>query len=120
MLESTKKEVIQVSVSANVVQARQAAGLSQRDLIERTGLSQSVISRIETGARGPKMDELIALAGATGSTLAEITGDSPVRQRLLCAARADQGSGMHLARRELTFYLELDAYLDDQGVPATA
>ena len=109
-----------MGTGANVARAREAAGLSQRSLATHAGISQAVLSRIEAGTREPRMNEVIALAGATGSSLAEITGDSPVRQRLVCAARAGQGSGMQVARRELAFYLELDAYLDEQDVPQTA
>ena len=48
---------------------RRAPGLRQRGLAEATGLSQPTINRILRGERAPKLNELIALAYALGSTL---------------------------------------------------
>ena len=55
-----------------VVRARERAGLSQRSLAERAGITQPTLSRIENGAREPKMNEVLAVAWATGSS---VTGD---------------------------------------------
>ena len=65
------------------------------------------------------MNEIIALAQALGSSVAE-PGHSSVRDRIQCIARATDTASMHEMRRELTHYLELDAYLDDQGIPQPA
>ena len=123
-MESTRGEVIQMTVAnhmgANISQARELAGLSQRALSRATGISQTGLSRMESGALTPKMNEILSLAWATGSTVAEITGRSAVRDRVECAARATDGSDMAAMRRELTHYLELDAYLEDQAIPQPA
>jgi hypothetical protein len=39
-----------------------------------------------------------------------------VRDRALSVARATEGSGMEGIHSELLHYLELDAYLEDQGI----
>jgi transcriptional regulator with XRE-family HTH domain len=108
---------MRLATGRRVEAARLRAGLSQRALARRAGLSQPTLHRIEQGDRTPKMPELIALAQALGCALAEISEHSPVRDRVVCFARAENLSEMAGLRRELVHFLELDAYLDDQGVP---
>lgn len=97
--------------------ARQAAGLSQRALQDRTGISQSTLSRMLAGNRPAKMTEIILIADATGCTVAQLTGTA-VADRVQCAARATNGSAMDSMRQRLLHFIELDAYLDDQAIPA--
>ncbi|GLZ41229.1 helix-turn-helix transcriptional regulator [Actinokineospora sp. NBRC 105648] len=100
--------------------ARERVGLSQRALADRAELSQATLNRVELGARKPKMPELVALARALGCSLSEISEHSPVRDRVVCFARAENRNAenqMAGLRRELVHFLELDAYLEEQGVP---
>lgn len=97
--------------------ARARAGLSQRALAKKSGVSQATLHRIEQGTRTPKMPELIALARALGCPLLAISEHSPVRDRAVCFARAENGSEMGGLRGDLVHFLELDAYLDEQGIP---
>ncbi len=99
-----------------IAEARQAAGLSQRQLATHSGIAQATLSRIEQGTRIPKMNEIVALAWALGCTVSELTGLSEVKDRLECVARATDDSSMETMRRELSHYLELDAYLEGQGI----
>lgn len=96
--------------------ARAAAGLSQRALAHRTGISQATLNRILNGERKAKMTEVILIADATGCTVAQLTG-SAVRDRVLCAARGTNGASMDAMRQRLLHFMELDAYLDDQAIP---
>lgn len=96
--------------------ARAAAGLSQRRLAKRTGISQATLSRILNGERTAKMTEIILIADATGCTVAQLAG-SAVSERVLCAARSTNGAGMDAMRQRLLHFMELDAYLDDQAIP---
>ena len=98
--------------------ARVAAGLSQRRLAEITGISQATLSRIIAGIRSAKMPEIVAIAWATGATVAELTGAGTVADRAQHAARATNGCGMDGMREALLHFLELDDYLDDQAIPA--
>jgi transcriptional regulator with XRE-family HTH domain len=53
-----------------VLMARQQAGLSQRELAERAGVTQSEIARIENGNREPSIPTLQRiLAGSRASSL---------------------------------------------------
>ena len=60
---------LEALVAEEVVRARTAAGLSQRALAERAGVTQAMVSRLESGARLPRLDTLLALAEATGCVL---------------------------------------------------
>lgn len=102
-----------------IERARVAAGLSQRALADVSGVSQSTLSRIISGDRSAKMPEIVAIAWATGHTIAQLTGAGTVADRVQCAARVTNDSGMDRMRQALLHFLELDDYLDDQAIPAT-
>ncbi len=52
-----------------LIQARLDAGLTQKDLAERSGVRQSNISRIENGSAIPTLQTLKAIAKGTGKKL---------------------------------------------------
>lgn len=108
--------MVTMTAGQRIKLAREAVGMAQDAVEERTGISQSTLSRIESGARLPKMNEVASLALVLGSSVSELTGHSAVRERVQCAARATDDADMAAMRRELTHYLELDASLDDQGL----
>lgn len=56
-------------------QRRVAAGLTQAQLAEKSGLSQSNISRIEAGHRLPKADTIRALAYGLGIDVLDLFND---------------------------------------------
>lgn len=105
-----------VSTGARIEGARERLGMSQRALARQAGLSQSTLSRIESGDRTPKMGEIILVADALGCSVSEISEHSSVRDRIVCFARAENGSDMSGLRSELVHLLELDAYLDEYGI----
>lgn len=107
------------NVGALIERARVAAGLSQRALADASGISQSTLSRIICGDRVAKLPEVVAIAWATGHTVAQLTGTATVADRVQCVARATNGAGMDRMREALLHFLELDDYLDDQAIPAT-
>lgn len=106
-------------VGALIDRARVAAGMSQRALADATGISQPTLSRIISGDREAKMPEVVAIAWATGCTVAQLTGLGTVADRAQCAARATNDSGMDRMREALLNFLELDDYLNDLAIPAT-
>jgi ribosome-binding protein aMBF1 (putative translation factor) len=53
-------------ISAELVRARLRAGLSQAELAERMGTSQSTIARLESGHTLPSTKTLLRFAKATG------------------------------------------------------
>jgi transcriptional regulator with XRE-family HTH domain len=119
MHDLSDSEVVTMPSTRELIEhARQKSGLSQRDLAAATGISQPTLSRIISGERVAKVPEFVAIAAATGHTLAELTGHSRVAERAQSAARAISWASMEAMGRELLHYLELDAYLDEQGIPA--
>ena len=54
-------------IAAELLRARLRAGLSQEELAERMGTSQSAIARLESGQGLPSTKTLLRFAEATGS-----------------------------------------------------
>ncbi|WP_198153163.1 helix-turn-helix transcriptional regulator [Pseudofrankia sp. DC12] len=106
------------AIAGKIREAASTANLSQRALAQATGISQSTLSRIMSGERPAKMPDILLIADATGHSVAELTGVGSVAERVQYAARATGGAEMAEMRRELLRFLDLDAYLDDQGLPS--
>jgi transcriptional regulator with XRE-family HTH domain len=51
-------------IAEQVVEQRKARGLSQKELAELTGTTQSAIARLESGGRPPRIDTLLRIAEA--------------------------------------------------------
>jgi ribosome-binding protein aMBF1 (putative translation factor) len=56
-------------IAHQVAERRSALGLSQRQLAERVGTTQSAIARLERGGRPPRIDTLLRIADALGCDL---------------------------------------------------
>ncbi len=56
-------------IAERVAERRKAWGLSQRELAELCGTTQSAIARVERGARPPRIDTLARIATALDSEL---------------------------------------------------
>jgi transcriptional regulator with XRE-family HTH domain len=63
------------ALARNLRHRRVSAGLSQEDLAERTGLSQTWISRLETGGANPTMETLNTLAEGLSIRLHDLFDD---------------------------------------------
>jgi transcriptional regulator with XRE-family HTH domain len=50
--------------------ARQAQGITQRDLADRIGVTDDLVSRWESGVRQPRLDNLVAWVAALGGVVA--------------------------------------------------
>jgi transcriptional regulator with XRE-family HTH domain len=107
---------VTMTTGTRIAEARSRAGLSQRALADRSGVSQATLSRMEAGTRTPKMGDLLVLARAIGCSVAELSDHSPIRDRVVCFARAENGSDMSRLRNELVHTLEPDAFLDEYGI----
>ena len=53
-----------LAIAAEVADRRRARSLSQRELAELCGTTQSAIARLERGARPPRLDTLLRIANA--------------------------------------------------------
>jgi ribosome-binding protein aMBF1 (putative translation factor) len=52
------------AIADQVTERRRDLGLSQADLAELTGTTQSAIARLESGGRPPRIDTLLRIANA--------------------------------------------------------
>lgn len=60
-------QAAEFAIAHELIAARTRAGLSQAELAERMGTSQSTIARLESGSTLPSMRTLTRYAKATGS-----------------------------------------------------
>lgn len=92
---------------------REKAGVSQRELQDRTEISQPTIARIETGQRAVKPHELTAIAEALGCPESSLLEHHDVRDRVQWAARTNiNGEPDVEAVKDFLFHLmEMDTYL---------
>ena len=86
-----------------VLAARRAAGITQQQLAERLGTTQSVISRWERGHDEPRLSTLAAIARATGRRLnVELVDDgvdrAQIRQQLALTPAERLASVTNLSR----------------------
>jgi predicted transcriptional regulator len=58
------------AIAQDVAERRQERGLSQRELAELVGTTQSAIARLERGGRPPRIDTLLRIADALDCDLA--------------------------------------------------
>ena len=61
--------------AANLRRARDAAGLSQEELSERSGLHSTEISRLERGVREPRLGTIVRIARGLGLQPADLLTD---------------------------------------------
>lgn len=103
-----------LAYGARVRAARKRAGLNQRQMAAVTGISQTMISHIESQRRVVTIPELLKIAAGLGATIGTLTGTSPVRDRLTYAARSEDPQATATLQDRLAFYLEMDAHFADR------
>lgn len=62
-------EAFYAEVAQQVIEQRNARELSQRELAELCGTTQSAIARFEAGTRPPRLDTLLRIAAALDCAL---------------------------------------------------
>jgi transcriptional regulator with XRE-family HTH domain len=98
---STLEDEISRRTGRAVKQQREAAGFSLRVLAARSGISSSMISDIERGAKSPTVTTLVRIAQALAVTAAVLIdgGTGPAR-RIRVLRRGEGKGGEHPARWE--------------------
>jgi transcriptional regulator with XRE-family HTH domain len=95
---STSEDEISLRTGRAVRQQREAAGLSLRALASRSGISSSMISDIERGAKSPTVTTVVRLAQALGvGAAALIDGGTNPASRIHILRRGEGGGGEHPA-----------------------
>src|SRR5262245_63745403 len=98
---STLEDEVSLRTGRAVKRHREAAGFSLRMLAARSGISSSMISDIERGAKSPTVITLVRLAQALGVSAAALVdgGAGPV-PRIRVLRRGEGPGGEHPARWE--------------------
>ena len=84
-------------VGANLRTLRVGQGLTLAEVARRAGISQGMLSRLETGAVSPSLDTVASLAAALGIELAALFKNST--QRASDAQFVRSGEGLEVVRR---------------------
>ena len=95
-----------MTLGKRIAQHRKALGLSQEALGERLGVSRQAVSKWETNAAAPDMENLLALCREFGVSLAELSGTPEAPERrprplrhflpVLCALAGAAAVGLFL------------------------
>jgi transcriptional regulator with XRE-family HTH domain len=95
---STFEDEVNLRTGRAVKERREAAGLSMRMLAARSGISSSMISDIERGAKSPTVITIVRLAAALGVSVAALVdeGKGPA-PRIRILRRGDGAFGEHPA-----------------------
>ncbi len=109
--------ISQVQLAARIADARDSAGLRQAELAARVGLSQSAVSRIESGSRAVGSLELAEIADALGVSVLDLLAESPTDGLLVAARGAEDARVRGVVERARTL-LMVDQLLTDLGAPA--
>lgn len=107
----------QADLGQRIAAARDRAGLTQAQLGEDVGLTQSAISRIESGERGIDSLELAAIAERLGVPVVELLETRPLASKLRLAARQQTVSSAALERAidRVAEVMSLDELLAEIG-----
>jgi len=95
------------SIGANIKAIRRALGLNQEELAKKLGLTQANVSRIESSAKGPSAETLVAIADALGCDVRQLMGveeseqvtqklDENAKTFVLNVMKSDPHLGIHL------------------------
>jgi transcriptional regulator with XRE-family HTH domain len=102
-------------IGERIAEERRFAGLNQRQLADRSGLSQPTLARIELGERKVlTVAEVDRLAQALSVPITRLTRPNPVARRMRVAARAagDAEQALRRAARHAEEILTLDDRMD--------
>jgi|HubBroStandDraft_1064217.scaffolds.fasta_scaffold05941_5 transcriptional regulator with XRE-family HTH domain len=69
------------SLASQLIEARARAGLTQAEVAERMGTSQSTVARLESGGAMPSLSTLKRFAQATGARVRIALEAKPKRRR---------------------------------------
>lgn len=114
-------ELTQAFLAERLLRARERADLSQGDLAELIGLTQSAISRIESGDRSVDSLELARLARALHISVLDLLEERPLMEELLVAARAGaaESAGLDRALNRIVDLVRLEQIVREADRAAT-
>lgn len=112
----------EAALARRVGALRSARGWSLAEMAERSGVSRSMLSKVERGEASPTATVLLRIAAAFDLTIAELMTERQPEARMLKAAEqpawTDPASGFH--RRQVFISSGLPLELVDVTLPAGA
>lgn len=110
---STLEDEVNLRTGRAVKQRREAAGLSMRMLAAQSGISSSMISDIERGAKSPTVITVVRLAAALGVSAAALVDEGKgTAPRIRILRRGDGACGEHPTRWENLGPVGLNSRID--------
>lgn len=110
-------EAMGTLIGQRITALRHSRAMSLRTLEKETGISQETLHLIESGTREARLDEIMLIAWALGSTVGAILDENPIRDRVLVNTSADlTHDEVKAVRDRLISFLEMDAYLESHGI----
>jgi transcriptional regulator with XRE-family HTH domain len=85
-------------VGAQVRRRRRAAGLSQAQLAERSGVSRQAVGALESGRHLPRVDAALAIAAALGTTVEDLLVLEPPPALHVLGGQVDEGQAVLAAQ----------------------
>ncbi|WP_420064017.1 helix-turn-helix domain-containing protein [Microbacterium bandirmense] len=99
-----------------IARLRGDLGLTQQQAAERSALTATAWSRIESGETEPHLSEVLGIAAALGCFVSTILCRGEILDRLQSISHAGQPSAdLCVTHEDLGFYLEAKARLRDAG-----
>ncbi len=111
--------VADIEIGKRIVKARDAVGMSQRDLAAEIELSQPTIHRIEKGERSASRLELALIADGCGVLVDDLLGNNTIVKDVRCAGRTDEAGSKELVEY-LIYAFGVARRLDELGIPEVA
>ena len=90
---STLEDEVSLRTGRAVKQQREAAGFSLRELAARSGISASMISEVERGAKSPTVSTVVRLAHALGVSAGTLIDGGPAPASRIRVLRRGEGAG---------------------------
>jgi Zn-dependent peptidase ImmA (M78 family)/transcriptional regulator with XRE-family HTH domain len=108
------KAVTQQELGQRIADARRSKGWTQGQLAERVGLTQTAVSRIETGARAVASLELAELAEVLGVSVLDLlrAGQRPMLAIAACLGHFQDPGAVDRAFKRAGTLISLDELLD--------
>lgn len=111
---------MELEVGARIRVIRESAGLLAQELAARVGLDPTAMSKIETGKRAIKTEELTRIAEALKISPLALLNDDPLLSNLpIAARRAGSSTARGDAYKRLLSLSELHVVLADAGLPTS-
>lgn len=111
-------EVMCMNIGQRIKEARKNAGLTQRELAEKSGTATGTIQQYELGKRQPRLEQLRAIAAALGVQVVDLLGpyDGPPLPGLVDGDSMEEVEPFHYSPNLLpSEFNEFERFIESLG-----